>query len=159
MDRSFIEAYATQGETLRRDCAGLSHDDLTARPGPGAWSILELVVHVADMDAVGVERIKRILTEDNPTLHVAHEDQYIARLFPHEQSLDDALTLFETNRRQLARVLRKLSEEQLQRTGTHAVRGPQSVAEIARFFTWHAEHHAEFLRGKRERLGKPIQSQ
>jgi hypothetical protein len=41
MDRQLIEEYVACGTRLRHAVAGLSPAELTARPGPGDWSILE----------------------------------------------------------------------------------------------------------------------
>src|SRR2546426_10210415 len=91
MNRDLIEQYAVGGEKIRRAVAGLTQEDLRARPGPGAWSALEVVVHLADSDAISIDRMKRILTEDNPPLLYAHESAYVDRLHTHEQDLEDAL--------------------------------------------------------------------
>jgi hypothetical protein len=40
MDRQLIEEYVACGPRLRAAVAGLTREDLTARPGPGKWSIL-----------------------------------------------------------------------------------------------------------------------
>jgi uncharacterized damage-inducible protein DinB len=156
MNRDLIESFAAGGEILRRAVQGLSRDDLLARPGPGAWSIQELIVHMADSDEIAIDRMKRVLTEDNPALLYADESAYIARLQPHEQSLEDALTLFEVGRRQWSRVLRTLPNEAFSRTGTHNRRGVVTLGEMVSGYTKHLEHHLVFLNAKRERLGKPI---
>src|SRR5947209_17969420 len=111
MDRRLIEEYIAGGPKLRRAVVGLSPEDLTARPGPGKWSILELVIHLADSDCISIDRMKRMLIEDNPTLLYADETAYVDRLFTHQQSLEDALVLLETGRRQWARALRLLPAE------------------------------------------------
>jgi len=98
--------------------------------------------------------MKRVLTEENPPLLYADEDTYIERLFSHEQSLEDALVLFEVGRRQFARVLRKLPEEAFERVGTHSRRGPVTVAGMIKGYTDHVEHHLKFLYDKRARLGE-----
>src|SRR5689334_5554873 len=100
MDRTLIDRFEAAGARLRGAVAGLTPEDVTARPGPGDWSILELVVHLADSDAIAIDRMKRILTEDNPTLLYADEGAYVQRLFSHEQSLEDAVLLIEAGRRQ-----------------------------------------------------------
>jgi hypothetical protein len=61
MDRSLIDAYESAPAKLRRAVQGLSQEELTARPGPGKWSILEVVVHIGDSDAISIDRMKRIL--------------------------------------------------------------------------------------------------
>src|SRR5215472_6798970 len=123
MNRDLIEQYAAGGEKLRRAVAGLTPEELRARPGPGAWSILEVVVHIADSDAISIDRMKRILIEDNPALLYADETAYVERLFTHDQNLEDALVLLEVGRRQWARVLRKLPDAAFERAGQHNRRG------------------------------------
>jgi uncharacterized damage-inducible protein DinB len=156
MDRQVIEAYVTCGPRLRQAVAGLNQEELTARPGPGQWSILELVLHLADSDAISIDRMKRMLTEDNPSLLYADETAYVDRLFSHEQSLEDALLLFEVSRRQFARVLRQLPDEAFERRGTHNRRGPVTVGGMVQDYVEHVDHHLKFLCEKRARLGKPI---
>ena len=156
MNRALIESFAAGGETLRQALQGLSREDLLARPGPGDWSIQELVIHVVDSDAIAIDRMKRILTEDNPPLLYADETAYNDRLFPEEQSLEDAVTLFDVGRRQWARVLRKLPEAAFARQGTHNRRGVMTLGEMVEGYIKHLEHHLVFLRAKRDRLGKPL---
>src|SRR5229473_7272439 len=110
MDRQLIEEYVACGTRVRQAVAGLSPEELTARPGPGDWSILELVIHLTDSDCISIDRMKRMLSEDNPSLLYADETAYVDRLCTHDQSLEDALTLFDVGRRQFARVLRKLPD-------------------------------------------------
>ena len=157
MDRQVIEEYVACGPRLREAVAGLTREDLTARPGPGKWSILELVLHLADSDAISIDRMKRMLTEDNPPLLYADESAYVEGLCSHEQSLDDALTLFEVGRRQFARVLRNLPDEAFARRGTHNRRGTVVVGDMVKDYVEHVTYHLRFLYDKRTRLGKPLQ--
>jgi uncharacterized damage-inducible protein DinB len=156
MNRELIEVFAAGGETLRWAVQGLSRDDLLARPGPGDWSIQELVIHVVDSDAIAIDRMKRILTEDNPPLLYADETAYNDRLFPEEQSIEDAVALFDLGRRQWARVLRKLPDDAFARQGTHNRKGLMTLGEMVEGYIKHLEHHLVFLRAKRDRLGKSL---
>src|SRR3954471_10014986 len=156
MDRSVIEAYVAGPAKLRAAVAGLTHDELTARPGPGAWSILEVVVHVADSDAISIDRMKRILTEDNPPLLYADETAYVERLHTHAQDLEDALTLLEVGRRQWARVLRLLPDEAFERTGLHNRRGTVTLGGFVESYAEHIDDHLKYILDKRANLGKPL---
>jgi uncharacterized damage-inducible protein DinB len=156
MGRTRIDAYAAGGDRLRRAVAGLSREELLARPGPGAWSSLEVVVHLTDSDAISIDRMKRILTEDNPALLYADETAYVDRLHPHEQDLEDALVLFEAGRRQWARVLRLLPDEAFQRKGTHNRRGEVTLGEMVADYVDHLDYHVGFIHAKRAQLGKPL---
>jgi hypothetical protein len=72
---------------------------------------------LTDSDGIATDRMKRMLTEDERPLLYADETAYVRRLATHEQSLEDALLLFESGRRQLARVLRALPDEAFERRG------------------------------------------
>lgn len=154
MDRALIDQYEAGGEILRRAVAGLSRADLVARPGPGAWSIQEVVIHLTDSDSISIDRMKRILTVDNPQLLYADETAYIDRLHPHEQDLEDSLLLFDVGRRQWARVLRLLPDEAFLRHGTHDRRGKVTLGGMVGDYVEHVESHLKFVRAKRANLGR-----
>jgi uncharacterized damage-inducible protein DinB len=156
MNRDLIETYAAGGQKLRRAVEGLSRENLLARPGPGNWSIQELVIHLADSEEIAIDRMKRIITEDNPPLLYADETAYVERLFHDQQSLDDALTLFEVGRRQWSRVLRLLPDDAFSRQGTHNRKGAVTLGGMVEGYIKHLDHHLVFLKAKRERLGKPL---
>jgi len=155
VNRSLIDTYEAAPAKLRAACAGLTHEELTARPGPGAWSILEVVVHITDSDAISIDRMKRIVTEDNPPLLYADETAYVERLFTHEQDLEDALTLLEVGRRQWTRVLRRLPDSAFARTGQHNRRGTVTLGGLVGDYVAHIDDHLTFIHGKRANLGKP----
>ena len=115
-----------------------------------------MVVHIADSDAISIDRMKRMLTEDDPPLLYADETAYVLRLHTHEQDLEDALTLLEVGRRQWARVLRKLPDEAFQRTGQHNRRGTVTVGGMVADYVAHIDDHLKFIVGKRANLGKPL---
>jgi hypothetical protein len=100
--------------------------------------------------------MKRILTEDRPTLLYADETAYVERLLPHEQSHEDALTLFDVGRRQWSRVLRRLPDAEFSRQGAHNRAGIVTLGGMVEGYQRHFEHHLVFLKAKRERLGKPL---
>src|SRR5262245_55452693 len=59
---------ATPGH-LKAALKGVPKKLLLWTPGPGKWSILEIVAHMLEMERSGyIERYRRILSEYNPTL-------------------------------------------------------------------------------------------
>jgi DinB superfamily len=52
-------------ETLLRD---LPADVLQWKPWPDRWSISEVLAHLADIEQVYAERVRRIMAEDSPEL-------------------------------------------------------------------------------------------
>jgi len=154
--QSLIARYEAGGRSLRDALAGLTESDFQARPGPGDWSIQELVIHLQDSDAVGLDRMRRVIAEDNPSLLAYDENKFVAGLHCDAQSVEDAVTALEVGRRQFARVLRKLPAESFQRQGVHSEAGPLTLQQLLQGFVNHLEHHLGFLLQKRERLGKPV---
>src|SRR5262245_62395809 len=115
MNRNFIEKFAEGGEELCEAIRGLTREDLLATPGPGDWSIQQLVIHLADSDAIAIDRMKRVIAEDNPTLLCADEAAYVRELVCDAQSAEDAMLLFLVGRRQFVRVLRNLPDSSFRR--------------------------------------------
>ena len=147
-----IEEYQRVVEDLVQAVEGLSPDLLKARPGPGKWSIHEVVVHCLDSDLISIERMKRIVAMEEPALLACDESAFIHRLLPHQQSIAESLLMLRLARRQWARTLAELSDEQLDRVGIHNEDGPMTVREMVPRYTQHLEHHIGFIHRKRERL-------
>ena len=151
-----IDRYALGPELLRYAAQGLTPEQEQARPGPGAWSIAELVAHLLDADLVLAERMKRLIAEDSPTLPAFDENAWITRLDSNAMPVDEAVALFAANRRWMARILRAQDEAGFARSGTHSEKGKQTLAEVLVYATNHLDHHLKFLYAKRAKLGVAI---
>lgn len=152
IDRRLIEEFASGGAVLRAAIEGLSREQLLSRPGPGTWSIQELVIHLADGDAIAIDRMKRVIAEDNPMLLGADERAYVNRLFCDDQSIDDAMALYDLGRKQFARVLRALPNETFDRIGTHNVGGTLTLAQLIKSYVDHLDTHLKRIYEIRRRL-------
>jgi uncharacterized damage-inducible protein DinB len=150
-----IDAYLAGVPALRQAVAGLSRDQLRARPVPGKWSTLEVVCHLADFDPVLADRMKRVIAEDRPTLLGANENRFAAALAYHERDLEEELTVIDKTRQQMARILRTLPDEALQRVGIHNERGPRTLEQLLTTAGNHIPHHVKFILEKRQALGLP----
>src|SRR5579859_3543401 len=60
--------YVAGVDDLRKSVAGMTGEQLKARPIPGKWSTLEVVCHLADFDPILADRMKRVIAQDNPQL-------------------------------------------------------------------------------------------
>src|SRR6476620_11155636 len=111
MDAKLIEEYEKGGDDVRMAVRGLEQEDLLAFPVPGTWSIQQIVIHLLDTELVLAERMKRVIAEENAPLLEFDENKWIQKLSYEQQSVEDAVTLVETNRRNFARVLKSLPDE------------------------------------------------
>jgi hypothetical protein len=151
-----IDAYLAGVGALRRAVAGMSRDQLAARPVAGKWSTLEVLCHLADFDPILADRMKRIIAEERPTLIGADENRFAAALAYHDRDAQEELAIIENTRRQLARILRSLPESALQRVGVHNERGPLTLEKMLTTVTNHIPHHVKFIEEKRRALGLPV---
>src|SRR5580658_476573 len=117
MTHQTITRYAQGGQELANAIAGLHVDELLAFPIPGTWSIQQIVLHLMDSDLIAADRMKRIIAEENPSLIGYDESKFAANLFYNEQSADEAVRIFDMNRRQFVRVLERLPASAFDREG------------------------------------------
>src|SRR5688572_11815361 len=96
-----VSAYLAGTEQLRQAVAGLSREQLLARPIPGKWSTLEVVVHLADFEPILAERMKRIIALERPTLAAADENLFAAKLAYHDRDLAEELAVIDVTRKQM----------------------------------------------------------
>jgi hypothetical protein len=149
------DSYLAGAAQLRAAVAGMTREQLLARPVAGRWSTLEVVCHLADFDAVLADRMKRIvaLGRDVPLLLIADENLYAAELKYHERDVEEELAVVEATRRQMARIVRALAPEALQLTGNHSKKGLQTLEKVIQTATGHISHHLPFIADKRKALG------
>src|SRR3954453_3565892 len=101
-----IAAYEQGIDDLRAAVAGMTAEQVLARPVPGKWSTVECVGHVADTEIFFADRIVRTVAMDRPLLMSADERLYIERLGYQSFDLEEQLALFTALRRHAARILR-----------------------------------------------------
>jgi uncharacterized damage-inducible protein DinB len=149
-----IDIFEDGGRKLLKAIDGLDERDFVAFPVPGKWSIAQLVAHLTDCDLVFADRIKRVVSENNPPLQGFDESLWATALHYEMQPTRDNAELFAMNRRLLAGVLRVLPPEAFARTGVHSERGPMTADQILEYAVKHLDHHLHFLYEKREAMGK-----
>ena len=150
-----IASYVEGTRVLRASVRGMSREQLLARPVAGKWSTLEVVCHLADFDPILADRMKRIIAEDKPQLLGADEKHFAAALAYHERDPEEEMILIERTRSQMARILRVLPPEALQRVGVHNERGPLTLERLLQLSINHIPHHVQFIHEKRRALGLP----
>jgi hypothetical protein len=151
-----IDRFAAGAEIPGKGIKGLSRQDLLAFPVPGTWSIQQIVIHLMDSDLIASDRMKRVIAEENPTIIGFDETKFVEKLLYHEQSVEEAVTIFSLNRKNVAKVLRGLPDSAYQRKGTHNEVGVLTLEQLLETYVKHLEHHLQFILKKRAILGKPL---
>lgn len=130
--------------TVERWADVLDRPGMTERPRPGTWSPLEYACHVRDLCRVFRERLRLMLTEQDPVFPdwdqdaAAVQDRYDLQ-DPYEVSGQLAQEL-----RATADAFDAVAGEQWTRTGRRGDGKEFTVARFAAYFLHDVEHHLGF---------------
>ena len=148
-----IAAYEQGIDDLRSAVAGMTAEQVLARPVPGKWSTVECVGHLADTEIFFTDRIVRTVAMDRPLLMSADEKLYIDRLDYQSFDLGEQLALFTALRRHAVRILRAQPPEAWSRTAVHSGSGLLTLRQLVLHPVRHLRHHLPFIAGKRAAMG------
>ena len=116
-------SYARGPELLREVVAACPEEALDFKPGPGKWSVRDIVFHLAESELHGYCRARFIMAEPGVTILPFDQDRWAAALDPAAHPLEEALVLFRLLRELMARQLRGVPEGLWKQTIRHPERG------------------------------------
>lgn len=151
-NEQLIDEYIAGSTAIGEALNGKSGEQLHTRVAPGKWSILEVLCHIADFEIINAERIRRVLSEHEPTLFNGEPDDFERALLYDKRNSHEELTLIQTVRSQTARIVRNIPDEAWQRCGVHSTVGPLTLRQLIERVTSHIPHHVEFITGKLKAL-------
>lgn len=125
-----------EGE-LRELIAGLGDASMDQQPISGEWGVRDVISHLLFAERLLAERIRLLLTEDDPDLAAAAVWNYATDPRTASDLLDD----FAESRGRTLAALRGLSLESWERSGRHAEFGRVTVRMQASYFAKHERHH------------------
>jgi hypothetical protein len=144
-----LETFRRGSAILEEALRGATEEETTFVPGPGKWTIRQLVRHVADTEIVVGMRMRQIIAEDSPTLIPFDQDKWAANLGYEKADAFDSLARFRSLRDDTSRVLDALPAHAFERAGVHPERGSKTLLEWVALFGGHVETHAKQIRGIR----------
>jgi len=148
-----IDKYLAGPALMRQAVAGMSREQLLARPVAGKWSTLEVVAHLSDFEPVYTDRMKRIISHDRPLLLSADEQLFATTLNYSGRDIDEELTIVESTRKGMGRILKSLPADAAARVGVHSYRGLVTLEDMLNSAVGHVSHHLTFIHEKRKALG------
>ncbi len=114
---------------------------LRARPFAGKWTPNEIIGHLVDGEWVYGYRLRLIVCEDYPTVLGTQQDAWVARQRHNEREPSELVEIFRTLREFNLAVWRRTTDAELERTGSHNERGPESLALMLRMMAGHDLSH------------------
>lgn len=148
-----IARYLEGADRVRSAIAGMTPEQLQARPIAGAWTTIEVVAHLADCDQFIADRMKRTIAMDRPLLLGAEGNRYPAALHYAERDIELDIRLLEITREQMAGDLRRVPDEAWDRDAVHSEKGLVTLRELMLLAIRHLESHVASIAAKREALG------
>jgi len=136
-------AAARTPRRLYRAVRGLTEADLAYRPRADAWSIREIILHLADAELVHGYRMRRALAGDSPELPSYDPAAWAARAAYDRRDVRTAIAAFRALRLANLDLLRAVEPGALERAGRHPRFGPVTVGQL---FGHLVDHDLEHLR-------------
>ncbi len=145
-DKDPLDMQAEMPRMLAELIQGVPVEVLSARLGPGKWSIAEILAHLAEDELTSSWRYRQMI--ENPGTALPGFDQDLwARLGDYQsRPARESLEMFRLLREANLRMLRGLSAEEWESHGVHAERGPMTVRSLCRHMAGHDRNHLEQIR-------------
>ena len=112
------------------------------RPGPGKWSVHEVICHCADSELNGASRVRYLVAEKDPLIVGYDQEEWAKRFDYHQHPLEAALRTVEAVRANTAAMLARLPDEAFSREGRHSESGRYGVEQWLDTYAEHLEKHS-----------------
>jgi hypothetical protein len=118
---------------------------MQVRPIEGKWTPCEVLGHFCDCEWVYGYRARLILCEENPAILGMDQDLWVAGQRYNEREPLELAEEFRTLRKHNLRMWRALTPQELERTGQHSERGPESLGLLRTLMAGHDLLHLDQL--------------
>nr|WP_255604442.1 DinB family protein [Oscillochloris sp. ZM17-4] len=124
--------------------AGVTQEQaMSLSDGGDGWSVLYIVCHMRDVEAIFAQRARDLLDHPSPTFQVTPNEELIARGNYVAQDLRAALASYKAQRAAFIAMLEPLSDGQWLLAGTHPEQGPATLLDVAINSGLHDVDHQE----------------
>ena len=142
-DRNPMDVLEQTAATLAEIVRTHSTRVLQTRAFEGKWTPNEVIGHLADGEWVYGYRLRLILCEDNPVVVGTNQDFWVAAQRHNEREPSELVEMFRTLRQFNLALWKAMSAANLQRTGQHNERGPETLEVMMRMLAGHDLSHLD----------------
>lgn len=139
--RTKIESYGNGFYQVKKTIEGLSKELFCFKPYPGAWSIHEIIVHLADSEANGYVRLRRFIAEPGSRVMAYDQDRWAKNLEYQNQNSEESLELFRLLRSTSYAILIRLPETSWTNTVQHSENGVMTLEDWLETYESHVTEH------------------
>ena len=141
-----IQQYADGPARLRAALAAVPAEAMQWRPAPGEFSVHEVAVHCADSETNAAARIRYLMAGGDPVIIGYDPDTWAARFDYHSHPLDLALATIDAVRANAVPVIRRLTDADWDRAGTHTESGRYTGHDWLQTESDHLEEHIDQIK-------------
>ena len=103
-----------------------TREDLRWSTSPSRWSVAEIVTHLADAEIVFAYRVRMMLSAPGTPIQAYDQNAWSRAQHAERSDAHASLSLFASIRASMLRLLKGLTDEELDRYGMHAERGKRA---------------------------------
>ena len=141
-----IDRYASGPALFKATIAKVPKEAFQWRPAPGKWSAHEVIVHCADSETNAHARIRYLVAEQRPPVIQGYDQARWAQVLDyHSLPWEPALATVEAVRANTTALLRRMTDEQWARVGSHTESGTYGALDWLKTYAEHLEIHARQL--------------
>jgi hypothetical protein len=150
---AFLAGMKKTPMAIARLIEGLTPAELSWKPAPAAFSLLENVCHLRDIEREGyLVRLRRLREESGPHLADLDGARLAVERRYNEQPLMPAYDAFVAARKMAMKAVADATDDDLAREGTMDQVGGVTLGSMLQMMSVHDAGHLEEMRGLRERL-------
>lgn len=140
MDRgernALIEEYGRGYDLLTAALAEVPLEARQWKPAPREWSIHEILIHMADSEAMAIVRARMLIAEPGATIMPYEDSLWSGALDYENQDADDALQFFKVARRLTYNLLKTLPDEVFSNSAEHPTGGYPEYGDVYTLEKW-----------------------
>jgi hypothetical protein len=139
--KALIQKYADGYRHLKEHMDSVPDEVVHFKPNPDAWSVCEIMVHLADSEVNAYVRGRKIIAEPGSRLEEYDQMRWSESLFYQEMDHRQALELFGMLRHTMVAMLQKLDEEVWHQYAIHPESGKITLLDWIQLYIDHVENH------------------
>lgn len=141
-----VERLRQMPRQLREVVKQFGRKELDQPIRPGAWTVRQIVHHLADGNAMIAYRTRWILTEKAPKLPGFDENRWVELPDAMHAPVEPSLRILDGVQARLADLLAELPLAALERTMKHSEQGVVMLDRMLDYLDWHGRHHVAQLK-------------
>ena len=150
-----IELYGRGYDLLTAALAKVPREAWTFKPEPKEWSVHEIIIHLADSEAIAAQQARLMVAEPGGIVMAYDPGAWATNLHYHEQDTEEALQLLQLTRAFMVRWFKSLPEKAFTLSAAYpGEEDPYLLDDLLRIYAGHIPDHIEQIRKNVELWGK-----